>query len=176
MERSGRSEKESSADIFVGGVFQNLDGDRRSDGRAQKKKSLHLVSQPVASLYTVFSKDNVRLTQCKKFADKYIEQDFVPLFIDIILSKPQVCRHIRTADETLCPLHQHYPYQSHKSPDTSSITISAPPTTDETPRSCALVRHRKVPLKLHSLASRPSASPHVPHLPLHATAPPLRDG
>ena len=67
-------------------------------------------SHPVASLYTIYSKDNVRLTQCvflllhnptdyfkdkcKKFADKYIEHDFVVLFIDIILIKPQVYRHL----------------------------------------------------------------------------------
>ena len=78
-------------------------------------------SHPVASLYTVYSKDNVRLTQCvtpnflakadlqdqcKKFADKYIEHDFVVLFIDIILIKPQVYRHLLynrlgTADDRL---------------------------------------------------------------------------
>jgi hypothetical protein len=32
--------------------------------------------------------------KCKKFADKYIEHDFVVLFIDIILIKPQVYRHL----------------------------------------------------------------------------------
>jgi Arv1-like family len=78
-------------------------------------------SHPVASLYTIYSKDNVRLTQCvapphhppltaqdkcKKFADKYIEHDFVVLFIDIILIKPQVYRHLLynrlgTADDRL---------------------------------------------------------------------------
>jgi len=44
--------------------------------------------------------------QCKKFADKYIEHDFVVLFIDIILIKPQVYRHLLynrlgTADDRL---------------------------------------------------------------------------
>lgn len=38
---------------------------------------------------------DVRLTQCprcKRFADKYVEHDFVVLFIDLVLVKPQVCR------------------------------------------------------------------------------------
>jgi len=39
----------------------------------------------------------VRLTQCprcKCFADKYVEHDFVVLFIDMVLIKPQVYRHL----------------------------------------------------------------------------------
>lgn len=35
----------------------------------------------------------MRLTQCprcKRFADKYVEHDFVVLFIDLVLVKPQV--------------------------------------------------------------------------------------
>ncbi|KAF3138819.1 sterol homeostasis protein [Orbilia oligospora] len=39
----------------------------------------------------------VRLTQCprcKHFADKYVEHDFVVLFIDMVLIKPQVYRHL----------------------------------------------------------------------------------
>lgn len=37
---------------------------------------------------------DVRLTQCprcRRFADKYVEHDFVVLFIDLVLVKPQVC-------------------------------------------------------------------------------------
>ncbi|KAI4204836.1 MAG: hypothetical protein LQ350_000902 [Teloschistes chrysophthalmus] len=37
---------------------------------------------------------DVRLTQCprcKRFADKYVEHDYVVLFIDLMLVKPQVC-------------------------------------------------------------------------------------
>ena len=55
---------------------------------------------PVSSLYTTYSKADdrtlgkgVRLTQCprcKRFADKYVEHDFVVLFIDLVLIKPQV--------------------------------------------------------------------------------------
>ncbi|CRG86864.1 hypothetical protein PISL3812_03876 [Talaromyces islandicus] len=39
----------------------------------------------------------VRLTQCprcKRFADKYVEHDNVVLFIDLVLIKPQVYRHL----------------------------------------------------------------------------------
>ncbi|KIX02472.1 uncharacterized protein Z518_08413 [Rhinocladiella mackenziei CBS 650.93] len=61
-------------------------------------------STPVRNLYTVYSKADdrtlgkgVRLTQCpncKRFADKYVEHDFVVLFIDLVLIKPQVYRHL----------------------------------------------------------------------------------
>ncbi|MCJ1297495.1 sterol homeostasis protein [Hypocenomyce scalaris] len=40
---------------------------------------------------------DVRLTQCprcKRFADKYVEHDFVVLFCDLVLVKPQVYRHL----------------------------------------------------------------------------------
>ncbi|KAF2475809.1 Arv1-domain-containing protein [Lindgomyces ingoldianus] len=59
---------------------------------------------PVEALYTAYSKADdrslgkgVRLTQCprcKRFADKYVEHDFVVLFIDLVLIKPQVYRHL----------------------------------------------------------------------------------
>jgi hypothetical protein len=59
---------------------------------------------PVKTLYTEYSKADdralgkgVRLTQCprcKKFADKYVEHDFVVLFIDLVLIKPQVRQRI----------------------------------------------------------------------------------
>lgn len=55
---------------------------------------------PVNQLYTTYSAADdrslgkgVRLTQCprcKRFADKYVEHDFVVLFIDLVLIKPQV--------------------------------------------------------------------------------------
>ncbi|OCT51445.1 ARV1-like protein [Cladophialophora carrionii] len=61
-------------------------------------------STPVKELYTVYSKADdrtlgkgVRLTQCpncKRFADKYVEHDFVVLFIDLVLIKPQIYRHL----------------------------------------------------------------------------------
>ena len=61
-------------------------------------------STPVKELYTVYSKADdrtlgkgVRLTQCpncKRFADKYVEHDFVVLFIDLVLIKPQVSHMI----------------------------------------------------------------------------------
>ncbi|KAK2787732.1 sterol homeostasis protein [Emmonsiellopsis sp. PD_33] len=59
---------------------------------------------PVSHLYTSYSKADdralgkgVRLTQCprcQRFADKYVEHDFVVLFIDLVLIKPQVYRHL----------------------------------------------------------------------------------
>lgn len=55
---------------------------------------------PVPQLYTTYSKADdkalgkgVRLTQCPKckgFADKYVEHDFVVLFLDLVLIRPQV--------------------------------------------------------------------------------------
>ncbi|KAG4302113.1 hypothetical protein PCANB_001655 [Pneumocystis canis] len=54
-------------------------------------------AHPVESLYTEYSKNNFRLTQCplcKGFADKYVEFDYVILAIDVMLIKPQVYRHL----------------------------------------------------------------------------------
>ncbi|KAJ3217753.1 sterol homeostasis protein [Dinochytrium kinnereticum] len=51
----------------------------------------------VAALYTEYSKGNIRLTQCAacgNFADKYIENDVVIVFIDMILQKRPVYRHL----------------------------------------------------------------------------------
>ncbi|KAL0092115.1 Arv1-like family-domain-containing protein [Phycomyces blakesleeanus] len=49
----------------------------------------------VADLYAQYSKDNIRLTTCcSNFADKYIEHDFIIIFIDMLLHKPQVYRHL----------------------------------------------------------------------------------
>ncbi|KAL7750508.1 sterol homeostasis protein [Sorochytrium milnesiophthora] len=53
--------------------------------------------QSVHSLYTVYSPGNIRLTQCEScntFADKYVEYDGVVIFIDLLLHKHQVYRHI----------------------------------------------------------------------------------
>ncbi|KAI8321715.1 Arv1-domain-containing protein [Martensiomyces pterosporus] len=52
---------------------------------------------PVASLYTEYGVGHIRLTQCehcKNFADKYVEHDVVIVFIDMLLHKPQVYRHL----------------------------------------------------------------------------------
>ncbi|KAH8659068.1 Arv1-like family protein [Tricladium varicosporioides] len=59
---------------------------------------------PVKTLYTEYSGADdrstghgVRLTVCKncgRFCDKYVEHDFVVLFIDLVLIKPQVYRHL----------------------------------------------------------------------------------
>lgn len=45
---------------------------------------------------------DVRLTQCprcKRFADKYVEHDFVVLFIDLVLVKPQVSQVLVEQEE-----------------------------------------------------------------------------
>lgn len=59
---------------------------------------------PVRTLWTSYSNaddkssgHNIRLTVCRKcgsFCDKYVEHDFVVLFIDLVLIKPQVYRHL----------------------------------------------------------------------------------
>lgn len=59
---------------------------------------------PVKTLYTEYhgaddksAGHGVRLTVCKNcghFCDKYVEHDFVVLFIDLVLIKPQVYRHL----------------------------------------------------------------------------------
>ncbi|KAJ1858246.1 sterol homeostasis protein [Coemansia sp. RSA 2703] len=52
---------------------------------------------PVASLYTEYGVGHIRLTQCehcKSFADKYVEHDVIIMFIDMLLHKPQVYRHL----------------------------------------------------------------------------------
>lgn len=56
---------------------------------------------PVKTLYTEYSGADdrstghgVRLTVCKncgRFCDKYVEHDYVVMFIDLVLIKPQVC-------------------------------------------------------------------------------------
>jgi len=61
-------------------------------------------SYPVKTLYTEYSGADdrssghgVRLTVCKncgQFCDKYVEHDSVVLFIDLVLIKPQVYRHL----------------------------------------------------------------------------------
>lgn len=59
---------------------------------------------PVKTLWTQYSGagdkasgHNIRLTVCRncgQFCDKYVEHDFVVLFIDLVLIKPQVYRHL----------------------------------------------------------------------------------
>lgn len=60
--------------------------------------------RPVKTLWTQYSGagdkssgHNIRLTVCRKcgrFCDKYVEHDFAVLFIDLVLIKPQVYRHL----------------------------------------------------------------------------------
>lgn len=49
---------------------------------------------PVETLWSWSSGRNIRLTVCKncgRFCDKYVEHDYIVLFIDLVLIKPQVC-------------------------------------------------------------------------------------
>ncbi|RKO94546.1 Arv1-like family-domain-containing protein [Blyttiomyces helicus] len=54
----------------------------------------------VATLYTEYGKGNIRLTKCDgpdgcgRFADKYLENDFVIVFIDMVLHRRSVYRHL----------------------------------------------------------------------------------
>ncbi|ORX84679.1 hypothetical protein BCR32DRAFT_266192 [Anaeromyces robustus] len=53
--------------------------------------------KPVPSLYTEYSKQNIQLyvcNYCNNFADQYIEHDYVIIFMDLLLHKKQVYRHI----------------------------------------------------------------------------------
>lgn len=59
---------------------------------------------PVKTLWTKYSGagdkssgHNIRLTVCRncgRFCDKYVEHDYIVLFIDLVLIKPQVYRHL----------------------------------------------------------------------------------
>ncbi|OZJ05498.1 hypothetical protein BZG36_01892 [Bifiguratus adelaidae] len=51
----------------------------------------------VSNLFTEYSPGNIRLTHCKtckSTADKYVEHDFIIIFVDMLLHKPQVYRHL----------------------------------------------------------------------------------
>ncbi|KAJ3275976.1 sterol homeostasis protein [Borealophlyctis nickersoniae] len=54
----------------------------------------------LSTLYTEYGKGNFRLSTCpscnnkESFADKYLENDLVIIFIDMVLHKPQVYRHL----------------------------------------------------------------------------------
>jgi len=53
--------------------------------------------KPVPNLYTEYSKQNIQLsvcTSCNNFADQYIEHDYVIIFMDLLLHKKQVYRHL----------------------------------------------------------------------------------
>jgi hypothetical protein len=53
--------------------------------------------EAVLHVYREFSKGNIRLTRCSAcgaIADKYIEFESILLFLDLLLLKPQVYRHL----------------------------------------------------------------------------------
>lgn len=80
---------------------------KRKSRKRKKKKDMPICihcTHPIPTLYTTYAAADdralgkgVRLTQCprcKRFADKYVEHDFVVLFIDLVLIKPEVYRHL----------------------------------------------------------------------------------
>ncbi|KAJ2785707.1 sterol homeostasis protein [Coemansia javaensis] len=68
-----------------------------SVGPAGAKQVCVECGSPVSALYAEYGAGHIRLTQCnecKSFADKYVEHDVVIMFIDMLLHKPQVYRHL----------------------------------------------------------------------------------
>ncbi|KAJ2641268.1 sterol homeostasis protein [Coemansia sp. RSA 1694] len=101
---SGRSSPQNPASIpDLLGIADNISGSK-SYQQQQPANKLATMKQiciecgfPVASLYTEYGTGHIRLTQCehcKSFADKYVEHDVVMVFIDMLLHKPQVYRHL----------------------------------------------------------------------------------
>ncbi|KAJ2899852.1 sterol homeostasis protein [Coemansia aciculifera] len=91
---SGRSSPQSPASLP-----DQLDiSERQSASKLAAMKQICIeCGFPVASLYTEYGVGHIRLTQCehcKSFADKYVEHDVVIVFIDMLLHKPQVYRHL----------------------------------------------------------------------------------
>ncbi|PNY23990.1 Uncharacterized protein TCAP_06091, partial [Tolypocladium capitatum] len=80
------------------------DAHQRAQSRTRQMPICIECRHPVRTLWTQYSGagdkssgHNIRLTVCRKcgrFCDKYVEHDFVVLFIDLVLIKPQVYRHL----------------------------------------------------------------------------------
>lgn len=89
----------------VSQLYHVLHGNSHKPTNSTSKAPVH-TSNPASNSGPKASKESkggvggadVRLTQCprcKRFADKYVEHDFVVLFIDLVLVKPQVCPLLR---------------------------------------------------------------------------------
>ena len=95
---------------------------------------------------------DVRLTQCprcKRFADKYVEHDFVVLFIDLVLVKPQVSISIcLTRQSTILHMQKLTPHPS-RSTAISSSTASPAQTTNSTYASSLLRNFPHISIPLH---------------------------
>ncbi|KAJ2814964.1 sterol homeostasis protein, partial [Coemansia sp. 'formosensis'] len=99
---SGRSSPQSPARLpDMLGIADHIGGTKSHQQPAGKLATMKQVciecGFPVASLYTEYGVGHIRLTQCehcKSFADKYVEHDVVIVFIDMLLHKPQVYRHL----------------------------------------------------------------------------------
>jgi hypothetical protein len=124
---------------------------------------------PIPTLYTTYSKADdralgkgVRLTQCpncKGFADKYVEHDFVVLFIDLVLIKPEVRLTPGRMERRASHRANNTP---HRYTDTSFLTASPGPTRLSIARSCASASYYSSSTSTsHGRASRKSPS-HTP--------------
>ncbi|KAK7748794.1 hypothetical protein SLS53_000818 [Cytospora paraplurivora] len=81
-----------------------FDPERRGGQRLGHMGIAHKCRHPVKTLWTQYSGagdkssgHNIRLTVCRncgRFCDKYVEHDYIVLFIDLVLIKPQVYRHL----------------------------------------------------------------------------------
>ncbi|KAJ2346413.1 sterol homeostasis protein [Coemansia sp. RSA 2673] len=97
---SGRSSPQNSARLPDLNTSDNVGGSKSQQPASKlttKKQVCIECGFPVASLYTEYGVGHIRLTQCehcKSFADKYVEHDVVIVFIDMLLHKPQVYRHL----------------------------------------------------------------------------------
>ena len=71
---------------------------------------------------------NIRLTVCKncgRFCDKYVEHDFVVLFIDLVLIKPQVRALAAREWEPEIGVKKGSPIDNHRLSRVRSIAISS---------------------------------------------------
>ncbi|KAJ2730601.1 sterol homeostasis protein [Coemansia sp. BCRC 34962] len=95
---SGRSSPQSSARLPDVDYFGGPKSQQQPTGKLATMKQVCIeCGFPVSSLYTEYGVGHIRLTQCehcKSFADKYVEHDVVIVFIDMLLHKPQVYRHL----------------------------------------------------------------------------------
>ncbi|GAM24282.1 hypothetical protein SAMD00019534_074570 [Acytostelium subglobosum LB1] len=81
----------------------NSRSNRDSDSDRDKREHTMICiecGRPVNDVYKEFGKagsGNIRLTRCghcKQIADKYVEYDFIIVFLDLFLHKPQAYRHL----------------------------------------------------------------------------------
>ena len=118
---------------------------------------------------------DVRLTQCphcKKFADKYVEHDFVVLFIDLVLVKPQV-NITPPITPSPHPHPKHHPqHPAHSLANIISHIAGLPPPPNQPALTPLIFLLQNPPLQpLQPLHNPPRHSPNLirrlPHLVAH---------